>query len=138
MGKRFDAAMKIKPYLQKGAQSLGDADALQIKTIYPEWVSGASYEVENKALHHDVLYRCIQAHTAQEGWTPDVTASLWTAIDEAHAGTIADPIPYKWNMALEHGKYYAQDGIIYLCTRDTGIAVHNDLKDLVGIYVEVV
>lgn len=137
MGKRLDEALRIKPFIQKGAQSLSDAEALQIKAIYPEWAAGAAYEVENKALYHDVLYKCIQAHTAQESWTPDVTASLWTVIDEAHAGTIEDPIPYSGNMALEHGKYYAQDGIIYLCTRDTGIAVHSALKDLVGHYVEV-
>ena len=138
MGRRLDEALRIKPFIQKGAQSLSDAEALQIKAIYPEWAAGAAYEVENKVLYHDVLYRCIQAHTAQEGWTPAVAASLWTAIDEAHTGTIEDPIPYSGNMALEHGKYYAQDGITYLCTRDTGIAVHNDLKDLVGHYVEVI
>ena len=38
-------------------------------------------------------------------------------------------------MALEKGKYYSQDGVTYLCTRDTGIAVYNKLADLVGIYV---
>lgn len=36
----------------------------------------------------------------------------------------------------EAGLYYTQDGVTYLCTRDTGIAVYNDLSDLVGIYVE--
>ena len=87
--------------------------------------------------YKDKLYRCLQAHTSQDDWTPAVAASLWTVIDEAHAGTIEDPIPYSGNMALEHGKYYAQDSIIYLCTRDTGIAVHSALKDLVGHYVEV-
>ena len=40
-------------------------------------------------------------------------------------------------MELENGKYYSQDGVTYLCTRDTGIPVYNPLKDLVGIYVEV-
>ena len=39
-------------------------------------------------------------------------------------------------MELEEGKYYSQDGVTYLCTRDTGIPVYNALKDLVGIYVE--
>ena len=137
MPKRFDAAMKIKPYLQKGAQSLSDADALEIKSLYPEWESGVEYTTRKKAQYKGKLYRCLQAHTAQVDWTPAVAASLWTVIDEAHAGTIEDPIPYSGNMALEQGKYYAQDGITYLCTRDTGIAVHSALKDLVGHYVEV-
>lgn len=40
-------------------------------------------------------------------------------------------------MTLEEGKYYSQDGVTYKCTRSTGQAVYNSLKDLVGIYVEV-
>jgi hypothetical protein len=41
-------------------------------------------------------------------------------------------------MALEHGKYYTQDGVTYLCIRDTGNPVYNHLSDLVGLYVEIV
>lgn len=137
MAERYDAAMKIKPFLQKGAQSLGDAEALEIKSIYPEWESGMEYTARKKVQYKGKLYRCLQAHTSQSDWTPNVVASLWTVIDEEHKGTINDPIPYSGNMALEQGKYYEQDGVVYLCTRDTGIAVHNDLKDLVNIYVEV-
>ena len=58
-------------------------------------------------------------------------------IDETHAGTQEDPIPYSGNMELENGKYYSQDGVIYLCNRDTEIPVYQELKDLVGLYVTV-
>jgi hypothetical protein len=40
-------------------------------------------------------------------------------------------------MALVSGLHYSQDGVVYLCTRDTVNPVFNALKDLVGIYVEV-
>ena len=66
------------------------------------------------------------------------TESLFEVIDEAHAGTIDDPIPYSGNMALEKGKYYTQYEVIYLCTRDTINPVYADLSALVGMYVEVV
>lgn len=65
------------------------------------------------------------------------TAALYEEINETHAGTLEDPIPYNNNMALEEGKYYSQDGVTYLCTNSTGQAVYNNLSDLVGIYVEV-
>ena len=39
-------------------------------------------------------------------------------------------------MAMESGKYYIQDYVIYLCTRDTGNPVYNPLAELVGIYVD--
>ena len=40
-------------------------------------------------------------------------------------------------MALESGKYYIQDYVIYLCNRGTINPVYNPLADLVGLYVEV-
>lgn len=63
-------------------------------------------------------------------------ASLWEQIDEAHAGTIEDPIPYNENMTLESGKYYSQEGQTYLCSRNTDYPVYHSLDVLVGIYVE--
>jgi hypothetical protein len=135
MGKRHDAAMRAKPLYQKGAQSLGDDEAIQIKNIYPEWEVGVEYTTRKKVQYKDKLYRCLYAHTSQADWTPDVVPSLWTAIDEEHKGTINDPIPYDGNMALENGKHYIQDYTIYLCIRDTVVPVYNPLAGLVGIYV---
>ena len=40
------------------------------------------------------------------------------------------------NMALVSGKYYSQDGVVYLCTRDTVNPVYNPLRELVGLYVK--
>lgn len=39
-------------------------------------------------------------------------------------------------MELFNGKYYMQDGVKYLCTRDSGQAFDYDLTELVGLYVE--
>ena len=66
------------------------------------------------------------------------TESLYTKIDEEHVGNKYDPIPYSGNMALENGKYYVQNDIIYRCNRDTVNPVYNDLSSLVGLYVEAV
>lgn len=52
-------------------------------------------------------------------------------------GRRCDPISYGGNMALESGRYYAQDGVTYVCTRGTGNAVFQPLAELAGIYVEV-
>ena len=136
MGRRLDEALRIKPLIQKGVQSLSDADALEVKSLYPEWDAAADYTTGNKVLYNGKLYRCLQAHVSQADWTPDVAASLWTVIDEIHKGTAEDPIPYSGNMALENGKYYEQDGAVYLCIRDSMNPLHSNLNGLVGIYVE--
>lgn len=116
-----------------------DNTALRMTEFYPEWTSGQAYTAAYKVQYGGNLWRCMQAHTAQSGWEPSAaTASLWEQICESHDGTLADPIPYSGNMALENGKYYTQDGATYLCTRDTGNPVYNALADLVGIYVDTV
>ena len=125
------------------AQTLDDAQALTVKAIYPMWaeVIGQTVKQGFKFLCNDILYKVIQPDglTIQEQYIPgEGTESLYAVIDETHAGTKEDPIPYDGNMALENGKYYSQDGLIYLCNRDTEIPVYQDLKDLVNIYVTVV
>ena len=44
----------------------------------PAW-SGASvaYKVGDLVTYSGVVYRCLQAHTSQAGWTPPAVASLW-------------------------------------------------------------
>ena len=117
--------------------AVDDNTALRMMEFYPEWVSGTDYTVGYKVQRGGKLWRCLQAHTGQTGWEPSMnTASLWEEICESHAGTLADPIPYSGNMALEAGKYYSQSGAVYLCTRDTVNPVYNALADLVGLYVK--
>lgn len=115
-----------------------DNTALRMLSFYPEWTEGTEYAVGYKVQKDGKLWRVLQAHTSQAGWEPENAASLWEQINETHAGTLDDPIPYSGNMALESGKYYMQDYVIYLCTRDTVNPVYNALSELVGLYVETV
>ena len=124
------------------AQTLEDEQALQAKVLYPTWAEGIGQTVKKgfKFVYEEALYKTIQdSLLIQEQYVPGQgTESLYTVIDETHAGTREDPIPYSGNMELESGKYYSQGGVTYLCNRDTGQAVFQPLADLVGIYVEIV
>ena len=112
--------------------------AVRMKQFYPEWAEGVPYEVGFKLRYNDRLYKVLQAHTSQVGWTPDIVPAMFVEINEEYAGTKEEPIPYNNNMALENGKYYYQDEAIYLCNRDTVNPVYNDLSELVDIYVEAI
>ena len=116
--------------------AVDDNTALRMLAFYPEWAAGAAYTVGHKVRRNGKLWRVVQAHTAQVGWEPENAASLWEQINETHAGTMDDPIPYSGNMALTAGLYYMQDWVIYKCTRDTGNPVYHALDELVGLYVE--
>ncbi len=117
-----------------------DQDALEVKILYKEFNSqiGKPLAVGEYVQHNDKLYRVIQAHTAQAHWTPDITASLFVVIDKEHAGTKADPIPAQTNMEYFAGKYYIENGVLYLCTRDSGIALAHMPSSLIGHYFQVV
>lgn len=117
--------------------AVDDSTALRMAEFYPDWADGTAYTAGYKVQRGGRLWRCLQAHTAQTGWEPENAAALWEEICESHAGTADDPIPYSGNMALESGKHYIQDGVMYRCTRDTGNPVYNALTELVGLYVEV-
>ena len=125
--------------------TVDDQTALRMRRYYPTFAElvgqtvkqGTKFRADGS--ENADLYKTIQPElTIQAHYPPgEGTESLYTRIDEIHDGTQYDPIPYNGNMALENGKYYIEDGVIYLCNRDSGIAVYNRLADLVGIYVEV-
>lgn len=119
------------------ALDVDDQTAVRMISFYPEWAENTAYTAGHKVQRNGKLCRCVQAHTSQAGWEPENATSLWQYINEVYAGDIYDPVPYEGNMALENGKYYAQNGVTYLCTRDTGNPVYNALSELVGLYVEV-
>lgn len=64
------------------------------------------------------------------------TAALYEVIEKEHEGTMDDPIPYIPPMEIFASKYYSQNDILYLCTRDSSTALSHDLASLVGLYVE--
>ena len=138
------AAMLIRK--QINTLPVDDQTALRMRRYYPTFAElvgqtvtqGTKFRVDDS--EDADLYKTIQPElTIQAHYPPGVgTESLYTRIDEAHDGTKYDPIPYDGNMALESGKYYIQDGVTYMCSRDTGNPVYNALSELVGLYVEAV
>ena len=109
---------------QMQAQALTDAQAVTVKAIYPAWnPDGVQYPVDFKVLQDDVLYKCLQEHTSQEGWAPGIAPSIWVAVETGeHAGTQEDPIPVPETVTTagfeyEKGKYYSEGGTVYLMDR---------------------
>lgn len=126
---------------QVNTVEIDDQISVRMKDYYPTWTECIGKEVNQgfKFTYQGKLYKVLQTHTMQENYIPGTgTESLYSRIDEEHDGDLYDPIPYEGNMALENGKYYTQSNVVYLCNRDTGNPVYNQLSDLVGLYVEVV
>lgn len=121
--------------------SLTDEQALSVKLLHPEWKEfiGGSLSVGERVMYDDKLYKVKQEiNPVLENQPPSIeAAALYEEINEKHAGTKEDPIPFNNNMELELGKYYSQNGVTYMCFRDSQQPVYQNLADLVGIYVQI-
>ena len=122
--------------------SLTDQQSLEVKSLYPNWEDFIGKELSQgtKVQYQDRLFKVLQTHTAQEDWKPGIdTASLYTEIVEDHAGTLEDPIPYPadGNMIIYNGKYYVENGIIYLCIRDSQQPLYVALSSVIDNYVQI-
>lgn len=149
--RRLTAAARMLEQGKKEFKTLGltAEQMLTHKAFAPKWgedikegdavVKGDKFTCEGK------LYAVLQDHTVLAINAPSIaTASLYVEVTPDYTeggeefGTLENPIAYNGNMALEQGKYYEQEGVIYLCDRDTGIAVYQPLSALVGLYVKTV
>ena len=134
----------IRAAMDKAGVFLTSEQAATVTYLFKAWKatdnSGAAihYEVSDRRRYNDVVYECRQAHDAQSHQTPDIVPALWLRLDVEHAGTLEDPIPYATGMEIFNGKYYIENEILYLCDRDSGTALYNNLSELVNIYVKVV
>ena len=138
MATLIERARELRKIIVKAAQSLDDNDSATNPELFDEWKPDTRYEEFHKLRYNGKVYQVNEGrgHTSQADWTPDVATSIFRRIDVTHAGTLGDPIPYDGNMEIFEGAYYTQDGVIYLCNRDSGTPLQHALKDLVGIYVE--
>lgn len=125
------ATEKINTY------DLSPSEALQVKERHPKWKIGIDVVKGHRYQYGEDLWEVLQGHKTQENWKPSLeTASLWKRVDEEHAGTKDDPIPYAPPMEIFKDKYYTQSKVLYKCIRDSGQPLSHNLPDLVGNYVE--
>lgn len=60
--------------------SATDLQAFEAPAVYPTWKAEITYEVGERVLYNDTLYKVLIAHTSQETWAPDVSASLFAKV----------------------------------------------------------
>lgn len=116
-------ARVLRALIEKGSVSLVDEDALKGIELYPNWAVGVSYVVDERVRYDDKLYKVVQAHMSQEGWTPDATPALFTEV--AKPGEI--PV---WKqptgaqdayMSGDKVKYPDENGSVYISVVDNNV-----------------
>lgn len=72
--------LALRSMIEKAAVSLSDTDALDAVELFPAWATGVDYALDVRVRYGERLYKCVQAHQSQAGWTPDATPALWTEV----------------------------------------------------------
>lgn len=67
-----------------------DDISLQVPNLYPTWKIEQSYNVGDRVLYNDILYKVLQSHTSQESWIPTESPSLFAKVLIPDEDTIPD------------------------------------------------
>ena len=111
----LEQAEAIRKAMDAAGAVLTDEQALECKAIYKQWdelvKTGATVDKGYRFLYGKDLFKTEQPkYTFVAHDVPGTagTESLFSKVDESHAGTLEDPIPYEKNMEIFKGKYYIQ------------------------------
>ena len=67
-------------FLKAARLTADDQTALTGMELYPTWAVGIAVAKDSRYQYNGKLYKCVQAHTTQADWQPNVTPALWTVV----------------------------------------------------------
>ena len=73
-------AKQLRQLIEQLAVTLEDETALTGVELFPMWAIGRAYATGDRVQYGGALYKCVQAHTTQADWMPDITPALWVAV----------------------------------------------------------
>ena len=79
---KIQMAKQLRRAIQFQVVTLPDEQAILIPSVFPTWDSTVTYQTGDRVQYGELLYKCLQSHTAQADWTPDAAVSLWVRIDD--------------------------------------------------------
>ena len=112
-------AKQLRQLIEQLAVTLDDETALTGVELFPAWVAGKAYAVNDRAQYNGTLYKCVQAHTSQSDWMPSATPALWKTVS-------IDEYPEWVQPAGAHDAYNIGDKVTYngqhyVCTSDGNV-----------------
>ena len=75
-----EKARRLRRKIEDLAITMTDEEGLEFVDLFVNWSNETAYEVGDRVKYEDTLYKCVQAHTSQLDWTPDLTPALWTRV----------------------------------------------------------
>ena len=109
----------------QAAPTMTDDQALAMPDLFPTWeqVLEEAKPLKKDSIINDggTLYRVVQDNTTPQEHQPphgEGMLAVYRPIDQSHAGTADDPVPWIYGMDCHEGTYYSYNGKTYLCKSD--------------------
>ena len=109
----------------QAAPTMTDNQALTMPDLFPTWEQvleeGQPLKKDSILSDGGTLYRVVQDNTTPQAGQPphgEGMLAVYRPIDQSHAGTKDDPIPWIYGMDCHEGTYYSYNSKTYLCKSD--------------------
>ena len=115
-----ERARFLRAMIEQAVASLSDEDALEAVELFPKWQTGVTYVPKDRVRYDGILYECIQEHTSQDDWHPDIVPALWKRV--AEPGEIPEWVqPTGAHDAYGLGDKVRHNGSIWQSTINTNV-----------------
>lgn len=101
--------------------NIDEATASENANLFLPWATGTSYSIGDLRSYEGSLYKCLQAHTSQDDWAPDVSSSLWKSLSVNESGIQEWSQPISSVDAYNTGDEVMYKGVHYRSTIDNNV-----------------
>lgn len=106
----IERARALRNAVDRAASALPDAVAYEVPELYREWDGNDHfYEGGERVAYNGELYKVLQAHSSQTGWTPEDAHSLFAKVLPGQDGTEIG----EWVQPDSTNPYMAGDRVLY-------------------------
>ena len=120
----FSEYVDANPLLDEVLAILTDEQAATVPSAFHAWAPDTDYAVGDRVKYGWGLYKCLQAHTSQDGWEPNVATSMWACILNPDPEVIpvwVQPDSTNPYMTGDKVHYPDADGPVYESTVDNNV-----------------
>lgn len=87
-GADVSKATELRSTIDTLADTLDDEQAMEMPLLFAEWDGNdVFYDTGKRVTYNGTLYKVLQAHSSQAGWTPEATPALFAKVLAGQEGT---------------------------------------------------
>lgn len=101
-----EQALQFRKLLESQTDAMTDEQILEYPSFVKKWKSEEFYKAGKRLEYNEVIYKVLQNHTSQTGWTPEDATSLYAKVLIPDANVISE-----WERPSSTNAYMAGDKV---------------------------